>query len=76
MSSTIDNSVDNLKKEVEFLQNQFISINNLYDYIKKNLDLKKKQLLKTCPHTSKERRREDGLYGERYWYCPDCNLEF
>ena len=52
MSSTIDNipvdnsSVDDLKKEVEFLQKQFISIDNLYDYIKKNLDFKKKQLLK------------------------------
>ena len=29
-----------------------------------------------CTHPNKKRRREEGLYGERYFECPDCNTEW
>ena len=41
-----------------------------------DLDNKKKELLNVCSHPNKIRKREDGPYGERYWYCDKCKLEF
>ena len=29
-----------------------------------------------CTHTNKIRRREEGLYGERYYECYDCHKEW
>ena len=29
-----------------------------------------------CTHPNKTRRREEGLYGERYYECPDCHKEW
>lgn len=29
-----------------------------------------------CTHPNKTRQREEGLYGERYYECPDCHKEW
>ena len=66
---TIQNDITNITQELNYA---------LYTVktLEAELDKKKKLLLNTCPHTNKIRKREDGPYGERYWYCDCCKLEF
>ena len=68
--------------KIKIIQNDILTIQkeldhtlNIVQNLKFNLDTKKKLLLDTCPHTNKIRKRENGPYGERYWYCDDCKLE-
>lgn len=71
-----DTSINNLKNNIEAIEleinNNLININKLrYD-----LNKKKNDLLNICSHSNKIRKRYDGPYGERYWYCDKCGLEF
>ena len=59
-----------------FLKNQISKNLELIDYLRKLVILKEDELKDLCPHKNKKRKRENGLYGESYTYCPDCNLEF
>jgi hypothetical protein len=38
-------------------------------------DQKRRRIVAACAH-AKERRREDGLYGETYWVCRYCHEEW
>ena len=71
-----DNDIDTLKNEVRCIQ---IDLNNTIrsiDILQKKLNSKRKLLLDICPHTNKIRKRDDGPYGERYWFCDKCGQEF
>lgn len=59
-----------------FLKNQISKNLELIDYLRKLVIIKEDELKDLCPHNSKKRKRENGLYGESYMYCSDCNLEF
>ena len=37
---------------------------------------RQKYIETTCTHLKKRRLREPGLYGDRYWSCPDCAQEW
>ena len=68
--------IDTLHSDIECIQTE---LNNAYYTINKlqnQLNNKKKELLNACSHPNKIRKREDGPYGERYWYCDKCKLEF
>jgi hypothetical protein len=66
--STLKTNVTKLKQKKNELYNQYLHTINL-------LDIETKKLMNTCNHSNKEKRREDCLYGETYFYCPDCELE-
>lgn len=66
---TIKNDINNIRKELNYALHTVKTLES-------NLNEKKNLLLNTCPHTNKIRKREDGPYGERYWYCDCCKLEF
>jgi len=65
---TLKKYMKNLTYEKQEIYDKYIELCN-------NLELTKNKLKQLCPHTNKIKRREDGLYGEIYYYCPDCELE-
>lgn len=74
MSNSSEISI--LKKDIKFIEYQISSTLSLLDYLRVLLETKKKDMHNICKHEYKKRKREEGPYGERYWYCPDCELEF
>lgn len=73
------NNLGQIKKiteEIKYINSQISNFINLTNYFRKLLSDKKDNLNKLCSHNSKIKKRENGLYGEIYWYCPDCELEF
>ena len=71
-----DKLVQNLKTDIISIQDELKCAYNIINKLNTDLDNKKKELLNVCSHPNKIRKREDGPYGERYWYCDKCNLEF
>ena len=71
-----DKLVKNLKTDITSIQNELNYAYNTINKLQIQLDNKKKDLLNVCTHPNKIRKRDDGPYGERYWYCDKCNLEF
>lgn len=65
----------NLKNNLKNLKQQQNDLYNQYLYIKNQIEIETKNLMNTCKHINKEKRREECLYGETYFYCPDCELE-
>ena len=65
---TLKTNIKNLKEKQNNLYNQYLQT-------KKQLEIETQKLMNTCKHNNKEKRREDCLYGETYFYCPDCELE-
>ena len=65
---TLKTNIKNLKEQQNNLYNQYLQT-------KKQLQIETQKLMNTCKHNNKEKRREDCLYGETYFYCPDCELE-
>ena len=77
-NNTIQNDklINNLKVDIQFIQKELNNALFIVDKLRNDLNSKKKELINICPHTNKIRKRDDGPYGERYWYCDKCNLEF
>ena len=67
--------IENLKNNLKNLKQQQNDLYNQYLYIKNQVEIETKNLMNTCKHNNKEKRREECLYGETYFYCPDCELE-
>ena len=65
---SLKTNIKNLKEKQNNLYNQYLQT-------KKQLEIETQKLMNTCKHNNKEKRREDCLYGETYFYCPDCELE-
>tara|TARA_Y100000591_G_scaffold312158_1_gene316322 strand:- start:279 stop:494 length:216 start_codon:yes stop_codon:yes gene_type:complete len=68
-------NIENLKNNLKNLKQKQNDLYNQYLYIKNQVEIETKNLMNTCQHTNKEKRREECLYGETYFYCPDCELE-
>lgn len=75
-SNQNDKLVENLKTDITDIQEELNYAYYTINKLKTELDNKKKELLNVCSHPNKIRKREDGPYGERYWYCDKCKLEF
>ena len=67
--------IHTLKQNVQTLTQQKQDLYNQYLHISSLLQSKITQLKNLCPHTNKQRQYEEGCYGQKYYYCPDCQLE-
>jgi hypothetical protein len=73
------NNLDEIKqlsKEIKYIDSQIYNFINFGDYLRNLSTIKKNILKKLCPHNSKVKERDEGLYGKTYWNCPDCELQF
>lgn len=48
------------------------ALDTLYRTQRKRL----KDIERACRHPKRQRHRELGCYGDRYWKCPDCHKEW
>lgn len=71
-----DTLINTIQSDIVCIQTELNKALYTVDKLRNELSNKKKTLLNICPHTDKIRKREDGPYGERYWYCDKCKLEF
>ena len=70
------NIIDNVKNDIMIIEKELNYTLNTIDILRDKLKKKREYLLNICPHTNKIKKREDGPYGELYWYYNICNLEF
>lgn len=75
-SMQTDKLINTLQSDIVYIQNELDNALSSVDKLRNELNNKKKNLLNLCPHTDKIRKKENGPYGERYWYCDKCKLEF
>ena len=75
-SMQTDTLINTLQFDIVCIQTEINNALSMVDKLCNELNNKKKTLLNICPHTDKIRKRENGPYGERYWYCDKCKLEF
>ncbi len=75
-SMQTDTLINTLQSDIVCIQTELNNALSMVDKLRNELNNKKKTLLNICPHTDKIRKRENGPYGERYWYCDKCKLEF
>ena len=59
-------------EELTQLENLGNDLITQYNSVKKQINSKKKDLLKKCSHTNITKHRDDGIYGEKYQICNIC----